>query len=241
MPLDKSWTPSIILFVLAGITLVVIVGVIIYWLKTKDRTEHESKKVVENKAFGARIPRPSRKQNCDKLAGMYLDYYDKFKNLLDEIAKSNLEDYKKFLKDNEMLVEYKGSSKNSLEETISNTLTEQGFPQLKHPMLENKKTDEMKSVVAEMLKLASVIHPNLHGELSRSLARLDMDGFYILVDGFKIKYPDSVSQTDTWFANVGTLHYSKRLMTTESWLRDEPTTMLKIINRYKSWWRWLYE
>jgi formate-dependent nitrite reductase membrane component NrfD len=69
MPLDKSWTPSIILFVLAGITLVVIVGVIIYWLKTKDRTEHESKNVVENKA---RIPKPSRKQNCDKLAGIDL-------------------------------------------------------------------------------------------------------------------------------------------------------------------------
>lgn len=182
--------------------------------------------------------KPSRRQNCEKLSGLYLDYYDKFKNLLDEIAKSRLEDYKKFLKDNEMLAEYKGSSKNTLKKAIKNILIEQGLPQLKHPMLENGKTGEMKSLIAEMLKLANVIHPNLHGELSRSLLRLDMDGYFILLDKFSIKYP--VNQTDSWFASLRTQDHSQTLTMAIGWLEDEPKTMLKIINSYKSWWGWVY-
>lgn len=231
----NSWIPSIVQFSLCGLVLIIGVVATIRLLNTKDDTEV----VKQDETHEAKKDKPSRKQNCDKLAEMYLEYYHQFEKLIDEIAKSRLEDYKKFLKDNEMLAEYKGISKDGLKKAIRNIFIEQGLPQLKHPMLEDKKTGEMKSSVAEMLKLASIIHPNLHGELSKSLKRLDIDGYFILVDRFIIKYP--AKQTDTWFANLGTHNTSKRLMMVESWLRDEPTTMLKIINRHKSWWRWLYE
>jgi hypothetical protein len=66
MPLNESWTPSIILFTLAGIALVVFIGVLIYWLMTKDRLEHEPKEVVESKAIEAELSKSSRRQKIEK-------------------------------------------------------------------------------------------------------------------------------------------------------------------------------
>lgn len=65
MPLEKSWTPSVIQFTLAGIALVFIVGAIIYWLKTRDNTDYESKREVRGEPTEKEI---FRKDLIDKIS-----------------------------------------------------------------------------------------------------------------------------------------------------------------------------
>lgn len=179
--------------------------------------------------------KPSQKQNCDRLATLYINYYNQFNNLIDEIAGSPLEDYEKFLQNNEILTRYRVSRKGKVK-SIEDAFIQHGLARFKHPMLENRKTEKMRSLVAKMLKLANTINPDLHRKIGQSVIRLDIFGFFVLIGRFRVKYPNP--QLDAELSKWG-ISRQPRLIESESMLRGECERMLKVISRYKSWWGWL--
>ena len=110
MPIDKSWALSGAFF---GIAFVWLIAWLIYQFKNKgkSKTIEPNDRKGDREEHKSKVGKPSRRENCERLAEIYLEYYDQFKNLIDLISRSSLEDYKIFLKDNEMLVGYKGSNK----------------------------------------------------------------------------------------------------------------------------------